>query len=81
MRFDACAVMQGPAVATAAKKKGQEDEDAGAPLKASSGKEQRFRDEKNLKVQREDVMLLFVELLTKCMQVNVCLWWSTVLSR
>jgi len=67
--------MQGPAgtaAATAAtKKKGQEDEDVGAPLKASSGKEQRFRDEKNLKVQLEDVLLLFLDLMTKCMQVKV----------
>lgn len=32
------------------KKKGQEDEDTGPPLKVSNGKEQRFKDEKNLKV-------------------------------
>lgn len=53
--IDIYVIMQGSAAsavaATTTKKKGQEDEDVGAPLKASSGKEQRFRDEKNLKVQ------------------------------
>jgi len=39
------------------KKKGQEEEDTSAPLKASSGKEQRFRDEKNLKACFGDVVL------------------------
>ena len=52
---DVSVTMQAPTASAAAasttKKKGQEDEDMGAPLKASSGKEQRFRDEKNLKVQ------------------------------
>jgi len=45
-------MIQGPVASTAAaaKKKGQEEEDTSAPLKASNGKEQRFRDEKNLKV-------------------------------
>jgi len=44
-------VTQGVAAAAGAtKKKGQEEEDTSAPVKASNGKEQRFRDEKNLKV-------------------------------
>lgn len=34
----------------AGKKKGQEEEDLSPPLKASNGKEQRIKDEKNLKV-------------------------------
>jgi len=54
-----CVIIQAPAAAAAAttKKKGQEEEDTSAPLKASSGKEQRFRDEKNLKVPLLDVVL------------------------
>jgi hypothetical protein len=35
---------------TASKKKGQEEEDTSPPLKPSNGKEQRFKDEKSLKV-------------------------------
>lgn len=48
-----CVVIQGaPVPATAAtKKKGQEEEDTSSPVKASTGKDQRFRDEKNLKVR------------------------------
>ena len=54
-----CVITQGPAATAAAttKKKGQEEEDTSAPLKASSGKEQRFRDEKNLKVHVMDFVL------------------------
>ena len=54
-----CVITQAPAASAAAttKKKGQEEEDTSVPLKASSGKEQRFRDEKNLKVCLVDVVL------------------------
>ena len=54
---------QGAAASATTKKKGQDDEDASAPLKASSGKEQRFRDEKSLKVCRwMDVVLMFLDM-------------------
>jgi len=57
-------VIQGAAAAAAAaatKKKGQEEEDTSAPLKASNGKDQRFRDEKNLKVQSVCAVLCLVD--------------------
>jgi len=77
-----CVIIQGPAAsaaaATATKKKGQEDEDTGAPLKASSGKDQRFRDEKNLKVHVEDVILLFLDLLRASERLS--LWWWCIVN-
>lgn len=42
--------MAGNSAGGQGKKKGQEEEDTSPALKVSNGKEQRFKDEKNLKV-------------------------------
>ena len=68
--IDWCVTTQGaaPAAAATTKKKAQEEEDLSAPLKVSSGKEQRFRDEKNLKVNSTDVSAVFT---TRCICLSV----------